>query len=154
MARGAIPEMSPRPPQGSRQRPPHRRRRRRHPQPPPPTAPTAEPQTTYDQPHRLSSQLTARRFLDLFHRARPHVTPPPTGRLYVAFAPLVAIGTAMSASIPVVGFNAVLMSEHFGAFFAFVVLHVALLVGTGGRGARGGMGRAGRGRGVVDTSPN
>ncbi len=30
------------------------------------------------------------------------------------------------------GFNAVLMSEHFGAFFAFVVLHVALLVGGGG----------------------
>ncbi len=27
-----------------------------------------------------------------------------------------------------IGFNAVLMSEHFGAFFAFVVLHVALLV--------------------------
>ncbi|GFR46632.1 hypothetical protein Agub_g8241 [Astrephomene gubernaculifera] len=51
-----------------------------------------------------------------------------TGRLYVAFAPLVAIGTAISCSIPVVGFNAVLMSEHFGAFFAFVVLHVALLV--------------------------
>lgn len=51
-----------------------------------------------------------------------------SGRLYVAFAPLVAVGTAMSCSIPVVGFNAVLMSEHFGAFFAFVVLHVALLV--------------------------
>ena len=39
-----------------------------------------------------------------------------------------AIGTAISCSIPVVGFNAVLMSEHFGAFFAFIVLHVALLV--------------------------
>ncbi|KAG2484889.1 hypothetical protein HYH03_016370 [Edaphochlamys debaryana] len=51
-----------------------------------------------------------------------------TGRLYVAFAPLIAIGTAISCSIPVVGFNAVLMSEHFGAFFAFLVLHVALLV--------------------------
>ncbi|EFJ43283.1 hypothetical protein VOLCADRAFT_66117 [Volvox carteri f. nagariensis] len=50
------------------------------------------------------------------------------GRLYVAFAPLVALGTAISCSIPVVGFNAVLMSEHFGAFFAFVVLHLALLV--------------------------
>ncbi|GLI62500.1 hypothetical protein VaNZ11_005155, partial [Volvox africanus] len=50
------------------------------------------------------------------------------GRLYVAFAPLVALGTAISCSIPVVGFNAVLMSEHFGAFFAFIVLHVALLV--------------------------
>ena len=33
-----------------------------------------------------------------------------------------------AASIPVVGFNAVLMSEHFGAFFAFVVLHLAMLV--------------------------
>ncbi|KXZ54149.1 hypothetical protein GPECTOR_5g248 [Gonium pectorale] len=50
------------------------------------------------------------------------------GRLYVAFAPLIAIGTAISCSIPVVGFNAVLMSEHFGAFLAFVVLHLALLV--------------------------
>jgi dolichyl-diphosphooligosaccharide--protein glycosyltransferase len=30
--------------------------------------------------------------------------------------------------VPVVGFNAVLMSEHFGAFFAFVVLHIALAV--------------------------
>ncbi|MEW5300470.1 MAG: hypothetical protein WDW36_003400 [Sanguina aurantia] len=50
------------------------------------------------------------------------------GRLYVAFAPLVAVGTLMSASVPVVGFNAILMSEHFGAFLAFAVLHVALLV--------------------------
>ncbi|GLC55928.1 hypothetical protein PLESTB_001045500 [Pleodorina starrii] len=50
------------------------------------------------------------------------------GRLYVAFAPLIAIGTAISCSVPVVGFNAVLMSEHFGAFLAFVVLHLALLV--------------------------
>lgn len=49
-----------------------------------------------------------------------------TGKLYVAFAPLVIIGTLMSLSIPVVGFNAVLASEHFGAFFAFVVLHVAM----------------------------
>ena len=32
------------------------------------------------------------------------------------------------ASIPVVGFNAVLMSEHFGAFFAVIVLHAALRV--------------------------
>ncbi|KAF5838753.1 Oligosaccharyl transferase STT3 subunit-domain-containing protein [Dunaliella salina] len=32
------------------------------------------------------------------------------------------------ASIPVIGFNAVLMSEHFGAFLAFVVLHAAMLV--------------------------
>lgn len=33
-----------------------------------------------------------------------------------------------AASVPVVGFNAVLMSEHFGAFLAFAILHVAILV--------------------------
>lgn len=31
-----------------------------------------------------------------------------------------------AASIPVIGFNAVYMSEHFGAFLAFVVLHAAM----------------------------
>lgn len=97
-----------------------------------------------------------------------------SSRLYVAFAPLIVIGTLSAggwqsscmctfparylciiftlaqtshgcltvykrpfipfspppcaASVPVVGFNAVLMSEHFGAFFAFAVLHVAMLV--------------------------
>ena len=35
---------------------------------------------------------------------------------------------AFAAMIPVVGFNAVLMSEHFGAFFAFGVLHGALFI--------------------------
>jgi len=49
-----------------------------------------------------------------------------TPRLYVAYAPLVAIGTLEAASIPVVGFNAVLMSEHFGSFLAFAALHAAL----------------------------
>ncbi len=33
-----------------------------------------------------------------------------------------------AASIPVVGFNAVLTSEHFGAFFTFAVLHAALAI--------------------------
>lgn len=47
-------------------------------------------------------------------------------RVYVAFAPLIVLGTIEAASIPVVGFNAVLMSEHFGAFFAFLVLHAAM----------------------------
>ncbi|KAL6746882.1 oligosaccharyl transferase [Haematococcus lacustris] len=51
-----------------------------------------------------------------------------TPRLYVAFAPLVVVGTLLSASVPVIGFNAVLMSEHFAAFLAFLVLHMALLV--------------------------
>jgi len=51
-----------------------------------------------------------------------------SGRLYVAFAPLAVIGTLVALSVPVVGFNAVLMSEHFGAFFAAAVLHLALFV--------------------------
>lgn len=33
-----------------------------------------------------------------------------------------------AASIPVVGFNAIMTSEHFGAFLTFVVLHAALLI--------------------------
>ena len=33
-----------------------------------------------------------------------------------------------AASIPVIGFNAVLMSEHFGSFFALAVLHAALAI--------------------------
>ncbi|KAK9824511.1 hypothetical protein WJX72_010999 [[Myrmecia] bisecta] len=49
-------------------------------------------------------------------------------KLYVAYAPLIIIGTLGAVSIPVVGFNAVLMSEHFGAFFAFGVLHAALAI--------------------------
>jgi dolichyl-diphosphooligosaccharide---protein glycosyltransferase len=51
-----------------------------------------------------------------------------TGRLYSAFAPLVSVGTLLACSVPVVGFNAVFMSEHFGAFLAFGALHVALAV--------------------------
>lgn len=34
-----------------------------------------------------------------------------------------------TATIPVVGFNAVLTSEHFGAFLTFFVMHAALLIG-------------------------
>ena len=79
-----------------------------------------------------------------------------TAKLYIAFAPLILIGTieagrpppllgllplccqhpetmlrpdlAPAASIPVIGFNAVLMSEHFGSFFALAVLHAALAI--------------------------
>ena len=47
-------------------------------------------------------------------------------RLYVAYAPFIVLGTIEAASIPVVGFNAVLMSEHFGSFLAFGVLHAAM----------------------------
>jgi hypothetical protein len=35
---------------------------------------------------------------------------------------------APAASIPVVGFNAVLMSEHFASFFVWMILHLVLLV--------------------------
>jgi len=49
-----------------------------------------------------------------------------SAKLYIAFAPLVVIGTLEAAAFPVVGFNAILMSEHFGAFLAFAVLHAAL----------------------------
>eukprot|EP00201_Polytomella_parva_P016977 CAMPEP_0175052352 /NCGR_PEP_ID=MMETSP0052_2-20121109/8314_1 /TAXON_ID=51329 ORGANISM="Polytomella parva, Strain SAG 63-3" /NCGR_SAMPLE_ID=MMETSP0052_2 /ASSEMBLY_ACC=CAM_ASM_000194 /LENGTH=334 /DNA_ID=CAMNT_0016316751 /DNA_START=337 /DNA_END=1337 /DNA_ORIENTATION=- len=52
-----------------------------------------------------------------------------SARLYIAFAPLVAIGTLCACSIPVVGFNAVLMSEHFGSFLVFGVMHVYLFIG-------------------------
>jgi dolichyl-diphosphooligosaccharide--protein glycosyltransferase len=52
----------------------------------------------------------------------------PSARLYVAYAPLIVYGTLLAASIPVVGFNAILMSEHFGAFLAFLALHGALLL--------------------------
>lgn len=38
------------------------------------------------------------------------------------------LGTLLAASIPVVGFNAILMSEHFASFFVFIVLHAALFV--------------------------
>ncbi|KAI8469243.1 MAG: Oligosaccharyl transferase STT3 subunit-domain-containing protein [Monoraphidium minutum] len=51
-----------------------------------------------------------------------------TGRHYLAFAPLLFMGTLLAASIPVVGFNAILMSEHFGAFLTVIVLHAYLLV--------------------------
>eukprot|EP00897_Mesotaenium_endlicherianum_P002545 jgi/Mesen1/2318/ME000155S01404 len=49
-------------------------------------------------------------------------------RLYVAFAPLIVLGTLLAALVPVVGFNAVATSEHFGGFLVFVVLHVTALV--------------------------
>lgn len=35
---------------------------------------------------------------------------------------------APAASIPVVGFNAVLMSEHFGSFLTFGILHGAFAI--------------------------
>eukprot|EP00898_Chlorokybus_atmophyticus_P001616 jgi/Chlat1/2455/Chrsp171S02342 len=51
-----------------------------------------------------------------------------SSRLYLTYTPLVILGTLLSASVPVVGFNAVFTSEHFGSFFAFAVLQVVAMV--------------------------
>ncbi|KAK9846648.1 hypothetical protein WJX81_008403 [Elliptochloris bilobata] len=49
-------------------------------------------------------------------------------KLYIAYAPFVVLGTLTAASIPVVGFNAVLTSEHFASFLVFGILHAALAI--------------------------
>ncbi|KAG0566988.1 hypothetical protein KC19_7G102200 [Ceratodon purpureus] len=50
-----------------------------------------------------------------------------SARLYIAYAPLVVLGTLLAALVPVVGFNAVMTSEHFASFLVFVILHVVAL---------------------------
>ncbi|KAK9071255.1 hypothetical protein SSX86_009823 [Deinandra increscens subsp. villosa] len=50
-----------------------------------------------------------------------------SSRLYVAYAPLVVLGTLLAALVPVVGFNAVMTSEHFASFLVFIVIHVVAL---------------------------
>ncbi|OVA08562.1 Oligosaccharyl transferase [Macleaya cordata] len=51
-----------------------------------------------------------------------------SSRLYVAYAPLVVLGTLLAALVPVVGFNAVMTSEHFASFLVFIIIHVVALV--------------------------
>ncbi|CAO2178296.1 unnamed protein product [Urochloa humidicola] len=51
-----------------------------------------------------------------------------SSRLYIAYAPLVVLGTLLAALVPVVGFNAILTSEHFASFLVFIILHVVALV--------------------------
>ncbi|XP_020099020.1 dolichyl-diphosphooligosaccharide--protein glycosyltransferase subunit STT3A isoform X1 [Ananas comosus] len=51
-----------------------------------------------------------------------------SSRLYIAYAPLVVLGTLLAALVPVVGFNAVVTSEHFASFLVFIILHVVALV--------------------------
>ncbi|KAJ8527963.1 hypothetical protein K7X08_015414 [Anisodus acutangulus] len=51
-----------------------------------------------------------------------------SSRLYIAYAPLVILGTLLAALVPVVGFNAVMTSEHFASFLVFLILNVAGLV--------------------------
>ncbi|KAL3825189.1 hypothetical protein ACJIZ3_021218 [Penstemon smallii] len=49
-------------------------------------------------------------------------------RLYIAYAPLVVLGTLLASLVPVVGFNAVMTSEHFASFLVFIIIHVVALV--------------------------
>ncbi|CAM6128629.1 unnamed protein product [Calypogeia fissa] len=47
-----------------------------------------------------------------------------SSRLYIAYVPLVILGTLLAALVPVVGFNAVMTSEHFASFLVFVIIQV------------------------------
>ncbi|BBN19830.1 dolichyl-diphosphooligosaccharide---protein glycosyltransferase [Marchantia polymorpha subsp. ruderalis] len=51
-----------------------------------------------------------------------------SSRLYIAYVPLVILGTLLAALVPVVGFNAVMTSEHFASFLVFVIIQVVALV--------------------------
>ncbi|CAA0840419.1 Dolichyl-diphosphooligosaccharide--protein glycosyltransferase subunit STT3A [Striga hermonthica] len=51
-----------------------------------------------------------------------------SSRLYIAYAPLVVLGTLLAALVPVVGFNAVMTSEHFASFLVFIIIHVVALI--------------------------
>ncbi|KAL6560928.1 Dolichyl-diphosphooligosaccharide--protein glycosyltransferase subunit stt3a [Orobanche hederae] len=51
-----------------------------------------------------------------------------SSRLYIAYAPLVVLGTLLAALVPVVGFNAVMTSEHFASFLVFIIIHIVALV--------------------------
>ncbi|XP_062149477.1 dolichyl-diphosphooligosaccharide--protein glycosyltransferase subunit STT3A-like isoform X2 [Alnus glutinosa] len=51
-----------------------------------------------------------------------------SSRLYIAYAPLVVLGTLLAALVPVVGFNAVMTSEHFASLLVFIIIHVVALV--------------------------
>ncbi|XP_027357823.1 dolichyl-diphosphooligosaccharide--protein glycosyltransferase subunit STT3A isoform X3 [Abrus precatorius] len=51
-----------------------------------------------------------------------------SSQLYIAYAPLVILGTLLASLVPVVGFNAVMTSEHFASFLVFIIIHVVALV--------------------------
>ncbi|KAI3447024.1 hypothetical protein Pfo_003689 [Paulownia fortunei] len=51
-----------------------------------------------------------------------------SSRLYIAYAPLVVLGTLLASLVPVVGFNAVMTSEHFASFLVFIIIHVVAVV--------------------------
>ncbi|OIW08922.1 hypothetical protein TanjilG_05898 [Lupinus angustifolius] len=51
-----------------------------------------------------------------------------SSRLYIAYAPFIVLGTLLASLVPVVGFNAVMTSEHFASFLVFIIIHVVALV--------------------------
>ncbi|KAE8676069.1 Dolichyl-diphosphooligosaccharide--protein glycosyltransferase subunit STT3A [Hibiscus syriacus] len=51
-----------------------------------------------------------------------------SSRLYIAYAPLVVLGTLLAALVAVVGFNAVITSEHFASFLVFIIIHFVAFV--------------------------
>ncbi|KAJ4957792.1 hypothetical protein NE237_024903 [Protea cynaroides] len=51
-----------------------------------------------------------------------------SARLYIAYAPFVVLGTLLASLVPVVGFNAVMTSEHFASFLIFIIIHVVAFV--------------------------
>nr|XP_010924651.1 dolichyl-diphosphooligosaccharide--protein glycosyltransferase subunit STT3A [Elaeis guineensis] len=51
-----------------------------------------------------------------------------SSRLYIAYAPLVVLGTLLASLVPVVGFNAVMTSEHFASFLVFIIIHVVAFI--------------------------
>ncbi|XLS86582.1 hypothetical protein HN51_036748 [Arachis hypogaea] len=51
-----------------------------------------------------------------------------SSQLYIAYAPLVVLGTLLAALVPVVGFNAVMTSKHFASFLVFIIIHVVALM--------------------------
>ncbi|KAF5742994.1 Staurosporin and temperature sensitive 3-like A isoform 2 [Tripterygium wilfordii] len=53
-----------------------------------------------------------------------------SSRLYIAYAPLVVLGTLLAALVPVVGFNAVMTSEHFAVVCCAVVAVLIALVAS------------------------
>ncbi|KAH8505225.1 hypothetical protein H0E87_012463, partial [Populus deltoides] len=46
----------------------------------------------------------------------------------LAYFYMVVLGTLLAALVPVVGFNAVMTSEHFASFLIFIIIHVVALV--------------------------
>ncbi|OEL31834.1 Dolichyl-diphosphooligosaccharide--protein glycosyltransferase subunit STT3A [Dichanthelium oligosanthes] len=69
-----------------------------------------------------------------------------SSRLYIAYAPLVVLGTLLAALVPVVGFNAVMTSEHFASFlqgscravcFAIAAILIAMVASSPTKGWSG-----------------